>query len=55
VDPTIPSTSPSGRFEHTMAYDAARRGTVLFGGTTGLFDVFDDTWALGGGARQQMG
>jgi len=38
-----------------MAYDAARRVTVLFGGTAGLFEALDDTWALGGRTWQQLG
>jgi hypothetical protein len=50
-----PATSPSPRFSHTMAFDAARRVTVLFGGTAGLFEAFDDTWVLGGGAWLEVG
>jgi hypothetical protein len=38
-----------------MAYDAARRVTVLFGGTTGSFDALDDTWVLGRTSWRQLG
>ena len=29
-----PSTSPSARSDHAMAYDSARQRTVLFGGSS---------------------
>ncbi len=46
--------TPSSPRSSTM-YDAARRVTVLFGGTAGHFEAFDDTWVLGGRAWQQVG
>ncbi len=46
-----PSTSPSARSGHVMAYDAARQRVVLFGGVGGLASnstVFGDTWVWDG-------
>ena len=38
----VPTTlQPSPRFGHAMAYDAARRRTVLFGGQNGLGDTWE--------------
>ena len=38
-----PTTSPSGRFTHNMAYDKARQRVVLFGGSN-----LNDTWEWDG-------
>jgi hypothetical protein len=43
------SSAPSPRFGHGMAYDAARRQTLLFGGTNAN-RYFDDTWTWDGTA-----
>lgn len=44
-----PATSPSARFGHSMAYDAARQRVILFGGGgPGSTGVFNDTWAWDG-------
>jgi hypothetical protein len=39
---------PTGRYASALAYDSARRRTVLFGGTDAGFDVFGDTWEWDG-------
>ncbi|HNG34643.1 MAG TPA: kelch repeat-containing protein, partial [Blastocatellia bacterium] len=39
-----PAVKPPARGGHTMAYDSARNRVVLFGGLTGSFSVFNDTW-----------
>jgi len=49
----FPAHSPSARYGHAMAYDAARGQTILFGG----FDVFQnlsDTWVWDGQDWTQM-
>lgn len=46
-----PSTSPSARSGHVMAYDTARQRVVLFGGVGGLASnstIFGDTWVWDG-------
>ena len=45
----IPTTSPSARIEHAIAFDAAREEIVMFGGRLSIFpsDV-GDTWAWDG-------
>ncbi len=43
----FPSQNPGARFFHSMAYDEARGGAVLFGGFTGQ-DALADTWAWNG-------
>jgi hypothetical protein len=50
----LPSDAPSPRSSHTMAYDVARRVTVLFGGTATFLEAFDDTWVLAGRTWQQL-
>jgi hypothetical protein len=42
-----PATSPSSRFYHTMAYDAARHNVLLVGGATATGGV-NETWKWGG-------
>ena len=42
-----PTTSPSGRSSHAMAYDFGRGRTVLFGGYTGTATL-GDTWEFDG-------
>lgn len=45
----FPVTSPAPRSGHAMAYDAARRQVVLFGGvSTGGFSTFNETWVWDG-------
>jgi len=45
----FPATSPSGRYAHRMAYDAARRQVVLFGGgDPNSNTIFNDTWVWDG-------
>jgi hypothetical protein len=39
---------PDARFDVAMAYDAARRVTVLFGGNPGNGHLFTDTWTWDG-------
>jgi hypothetical protein len=47
-----PGTLPSARFEHAMAYDAARQRVVLFGGyDNGIY--LSDTWEWDGSAWSQ--
>jgi hypothetical protein len=41
-----PATSPAPRFDAAMAYDAATRTAVLFGGN-GIHAILDDTWTWG--------
>jgi hypothetical protein len=41
-----PATSPSARYEPSMAYDTAASHTVLFGGGGKI--LFSDTWTWGG-------
>ena len=41
-----PTSSPSNRFKHALAYDANRDRTVLFGGYDGAYR--DDTWEWDG-------
>jgi len=43
-----PATSPSARFWGAMAYDAATRTVVLFGGADGGGNVLGDTWTWNG-------
>jgi hypothetical protein len=43
-----PATSPSPRYGMGMAYDAARRVVVLFGGYDGLVGDENDTWTWDG-------
>jgi len=43
----IPSTSPSVRRFHAMAYDSVHGQTVLFGGADSV-DTFGDTWVSNG-------
>jgi hypothetical protein len=44
-----PAVSPPVRHSHSMAYDAARRRTVLFGGSDEYRNVLSDTWEWDGG------
>jgi hypothetical protein len=44
--------SPPGRYDHALAYDAARGVTVLFGGRTGS-GYLNDTWEWNGTAWTQ--
>lgn len=44
----IPVIGPSGRYNHTMAYDQARNQVVLFGGQDLQNNVFRDTWLWDG-------
>ena len=49
-----PSSGPSARAFHTMAYDAESARIVLFGGQffeAGTFVYFDDTWTYDGAAN----
>src|SRR6187549_3658789 len=48
-------SGPSARYEHAMAYDAARARVVLFGGREQfpLTGVFADTWEWDGSAWLQ--
>ncbi|MEW5985901.1 MAG: kelch repeat-containing protein [Chloroflexota bacterium] len=43
-----PAHRPPARFGHAMAYDEARRVTVLFGGTSWNLDDYGDTWLWDG-------
>lgn len=43
----LPTTSPSSRRRHSMAYDAARQRIILFGGWNGS-NAMNDTWEWGG-------
>ncbi len=43
-----PPTSPPGRYGMGMAYDAALREVVLFGGSYSYPDYFGDTWTWDG-------
>jgi hypothetical protein len=43
-----PTTSPSARSSHAMAYDAVSQQIVLFGGNTGGYGYLRDTWAWNG-------
>lgn len=46
---TVSLAGPSARFAHSMAYDARRGRTVLFGGRGGLFSPWSvDTWEWDG-------
>ena len=49
-----PSSSPSGRANHAMAYDTARRRVVLFGGSTSGQDFLGDTWEFDGETWTRM-
>ena len=42
-----PSSSPSPRYSHAMAYDSARQRVVLFGGWTSRY-IRNDTWEWDG-------
>jgi hypothetical protein len=42
-----PATSPAPRWGPSMAYDAATRTVILFGGESGRYTTFADTWAWG--------
>ena len=45
-----PATSPSARYEASMAYDAATGNVVLFGGLNGAgVSPLNDTWTWGSG------
>ncbi len=49
------SIEPSAREGHTMAFDAARNQTVLFGGTTGNTSTpLSDTWIWNGTGWKQV-
>ena len=48
-----PSTQPPGRYQHAMAYDAARGRLVLYGGREGA-KVFDDTWEWNGATWRRI-
>ncbi len=39
-----PATRPAARGQHAMAYDAARKQVVLFGGLNSSFGGLNDTW-----------
>jgi hypothetical protein len=44
-----PGAAPPARYEHRLAFDAARGRTVLFGGRTGIYNAFlGDTWEWDG-------
>jgi hypothetical protein len=44
-----PANKPPARFWHAMAYDSARKVTVMFGGSSGGDDAtFNDTWEWDG-------
>jgi hypothetical protein len=43
-----PARSPPARIRHAMAYDAARKTTVLFGGTDPGSQPLNDTWEWDG-------
>jgi hypothetical protein len=46
-----PASAPSSRYNHAMAYDAARREVVLFGGIDAQTGApLDDTWTWNGNA-----
>lgn len=47
--PVTPATSPGPRQGHAMAYDSARRKTVLFGGVGSSGTELADTWEFDGG------
>ena len=44
----FPSVSPPARAGHTMAYDAATRTVVVFGGSDSAGNYLGDTWAWDG-------
>lgn len=44
----IPAQAPSARSEHAMAYDAARKQVVLFGGISAEGKLLNDTWVWDG-------
>jgi hypothetical protein len=46
----LPGTAPSARYGHRLAYDAARRVVVLFGGYCGTGCALGDTWEWDGAA-----
>src|SRR5947207_2004376 len=45
--PQTPATSPSARVSAVMAYDAATKQLILFGGQTGP-DFLNETWSWTG-------
>ncbi len=45
-----PGIRPEGRYGHSMAFDAARGVTVLFGGIRQENKIFGDTWTWDGSA-----
>jgi hypothetical protein len=49
-----PASSPSPRVFHSIAYDGARAGVVLFGGRSGQGQVYQDTWTWDGQAWTQL-
>ncbi len=49
----VKTSGPGKRFMHAMAYDAARRRTVLYGGGDGTKDP-DDTWEWDGKSWTQV-
>jgi hypothetical protein len=48
-----PAASPPGRYGGAMAYDAAHRVVVLFGGFSGGGSLLNDTWVWNGTSWQQ--
>jgi Galactose oxidase, central domain len=49
-----PAQAPSERFGHAMAYDAARKQVVLFGGSGGAGETLNDTWVWDGTNWKKM-
>jgi hypothetical protein len=49
-----PATSPSARYNHSMAYDSFRQRVVLFGGNDGFTGPFDDLWEWDGANWTQV-
>jgi hypothetical protein len=45
---SLGTTRPQARAGHAMAYDASRRRVVLFGGASGIDELFADTWEWDG-------
>jgi hypothetical protein len=48
-----PTTSPSARYGHALAYDGSANRVLLFGGSAG-FSTSNETWAYDGSNWQQL-
>lgn len=49
-----PTTSPSPRSRHGLAFDAARGRTIMFGGQNAAYEQLDDTWAWDGSTWTEL-